>query len=466
MRLGRELACLLLLCLPLGGSNQQPVSRQRFPNILLVTIDTLRADHVSCYGYSLKTTPVLDQLAAEGVRFAHAYTTIPQTGPAHISLFTSTYPHQHGARINGVSYNKEARLLFLPQLLKRYGYRSAAFVSAWPLVKRLTDLDRWFDHWDEDLNRRYQLFNSQRWAEDVTPKAIEWLKGNHHRPFFLWIHYFDPHEPYELREAFANLPQLRPRPQLNGYGRLDEETRERIRAYDSEVAYTDHHLGRLLRTVDELGLRQSTLVIAIADHGESLGEHDYVGHGRHLYQNIVEVPWIMRLPGVVPAGSVVEQPVTILDVMPTVLHLAIERAGGELQIPFPLEGRNLAPAIIGQQPLEEKTVYCLTYAGKKGFLPSWFARLWVDEDTLPLRLGYVMGRRKAIWTPTENRLEIYDLSRDPYELSPATPDRATAQYRAEQLRLERWYKATAQKAGELKLTEKDVEILKSLGYLR
>lgn len=448
-----------------AGAYATPVPTRSFPNILLVTIDTLRADHVSCYGYHLETTPVLDRLAAEGVRFARAYTTIPQTGPAHISLFTSTYPQQHGSRINGVSYNAKARLLFLPQVLRRYGYRTAAFVSAWPLIKRLTNLDVWFDDWDEQLDRRYQLFNTQRWAEDVTPRVSAWLHNTKHQPFFLWVHYFDPHEPYDLREAFARLKQVRAPALANGPAVQDPEMQERVRAYDSEVAYADHYLGQLLSTLHRLGLAERTIVVVLADHGESLGEHNYVGHGRHLYEHIVQIPFIIRYPGVIPPGRVVREPVSLLDVMPTLLELALERNGESVHLPFPLEGKSLVPALTGNGSLEPRTLYFLTYAGKKGFLPNWFARLWVDEDELPLRLGRVSGDSKVIWTPSEHRMELYELARDPEELSPSLPVRTSPRYRSEQLRLERWYRMTAGQAGQLQLTEKDVQVLRSLGYL-
>jgi choline-sulfatase len=173
------------------------IAAQKPPNVLLITVDTLRADHLSSYGYHLKTSPYIDKLAQEGARFDRVYTAIPLTGPAHLSLFTSRYPQEHGARRNGVAMASEGAPIAFPQLLRATGYRNAAFISAWPLTARLTGLDAWFDHYDENLTRKYQLFNSSRWAEDVTPPAIDWMKRNGaaHEPFFLWVHYFDPHSP-------------------------------------------------------------------------------------------------------------------------------------------------------------------------------------------------------------------------------------------------------------------------------
>ncbi len=436
------------------------------PNVLLISVDTLRADHLSCYGYHLRTSPNIDKLAAEGVRFENANTTIPLTGPSHISLLTSHYPQEHGARINGLAVSKKARVMFLPQILRRFGYRNAAFVSGWPLKSRLTHLNVWFDHYDEDMPRTYQLFNSSRYAEDVTPKALAWLRSNHHRPFFLFVHYFDPHSPYHLREEFAHPEQIRPTPKhLEG---IDEETRDRIQKYDSEIGYADHYIGKLLSTLDELNLRQSTLVVLLADHGESLGEHDYVGHGRHLYQNIIRVPLIFRLPGVTRPGKVIQEDVSLLDVTPTILGLTVDRGKQKLDMPLPMDGRNLAAALDGGAGPDEQTVRYVTFSGKKGLLPrvltTWLATRWLMRS-LPLKMGQTTGDRKVIWTPGDNRLEIFDISRDPLELKPSTPDRKTPVYKAETARLERWFKSTAGEEGENQMTERDIEILKSLGYL-
>ena len=216
----------------------------RHPNILLITIDTLRADHLSSYGYPLKTSPAIDYLAERGVRFSSAYSPIPLTGPSHVSLFTSRFPQEHGARVNGYAVDKDSKWLFLPQILRRFGYFNAAFISAWPLTSRLTHLDRWFDVYDEDLSRKYQVFNSSRYAEDVTPLVTDWLENRPPRPFFLWVHYFDPHSPYHLRDGFEELaksghPDNRPLSK-------NQEMTDRIRNYDSEIAYTDSHIGKLL----------------------------------------------------------------------------------------------------------------------------------------------------------------------------------------------------------------------------
>lgn len=460
----RALAALLVfivLC-PVLGFGQAPPGH---PNVVLVTIDTLRADHLSCYGYSWKTSPYIDQLATEGTRFTRAYSVIPLTGPAHLSIFTSRYPHEHGARRNGLAISSDRPLAAFPQILRAHGYRTAGFVSAWPLTNRLTQIGAWFDHYDEELTRRYQLFNSSRWAEDVNPRAIDWLKRNAGggKPFFLWLHYFDPHSPYEFREHFADLAK-------NGSAApakiADAAMRERVRNYDTEVAYTDWHLGKVLAAIDELKLRDSTLVIVTADHGESLGEHDYVGHGRHLYENIVHVPLIVRFPGKVKAGHTVDTPVSLLDIGPTVLDLALGNTLEKKRAPITFVGRSLAGAMAAQEKLVDRRIYNMTFPGKKGFAPRWLSWLWVSDRELPLRFSYVTGPNKLIWSPDEETLLEFNVLKDPRELHPKVLEASGQRYKSETSRLSSWFARTESQAAEKEISEQDMEVLKSLGYIQ
>jgi arylsulfatase A-like enzyme len=435
------------------------------PNVVLITIDTLRADHLSCYGYAWNTSPTIDRLADEGTRFERAYTVTPLTGPAHFSLFTSRYPHEHGARRNGVGMASDRALTALPQILRANSYSNAAFISAWPLTARLTRMDDWFDHYDEELTRRYQLFNSSRWAEDVTPRAIGWLKNNaaNGKPVFLWVHYFDPHSPYEYREHFADLKQ-------NGSVQPvrigDEAMRERIRNYDTEIAYLDWHLEKLIGTIDALGLRQSTLVVLTADHGESLGEHGYVGHGRHLFEDIIRIPLIFRFPGRIKPGKVVPTPVSILDIAPTVLDMTVGNTHAEKQVPLTFAGRSLTPALTSEETLANRELYSVTFPGKKGFAPGWLSWLWVNEGSLPLRLGHLDDSRKLRWSPGERELVAFDLKADSDELQPRPIDKASQQYSAASERLRTWFEQTESRAREQELLKEDLEVLRSLGYIQ
>lgn len=430
------------------------------PNVLLVTIDTLRADHLSCYGYHLRTTPRLDRLAQEGIRFERAYTVVPLTGPSHVSLFTARYPQEHGAKVNGQPLADDPRLVTLAQILQKQGYQTAAFVSAWPLKESLTHLGRGFEFYDQQFTRKYQLFNSYRSAEDVTPLAIRWIQEAHKDPFFLWVHYFDPHKPYHLREEFADL-------ESNPHGSThpvapDEETRDRIRRYDSEIAYTDHHLGKLLDELARLGIADSTVVVVVADHGESLGEHEYVGHGRQLYEGIVRVPLIIRYPPAVPAGKVVPQNVSLLDVMPTILDFV------GVDFPLPLRGKTLRPLFEDPSRKQRDLTYFLTFPGKKWQAPKWLSWIWYHDsrDRLPLKMGSLREQQKMIWTPGNNKVEVFDLGNDSTETQPIYSGKLNGAYRTQVNHLLGWFEATTiYRKDQPRIKKKDIEVLRSLGYI-
>lgn len=461
---------MILLCLSIAFAVAAPPAGAQaaadaggLPNVVLIVVDALRADHLSSYGYHLKTSPRIDQLATEGTRFERAYCTIPLTGPSVTSMLTSRYPQEHGARINGVAVPRAAKWLFLPQILQRFGYANAAFVSGWPLTSRLTQFDRWFDVYDEELIRNYQLFSSSRFAEDVTPPALAWLRQNTKRPFFLMMHFFDPHGPYHLREEFAS-PAESGHPPATAEWR-DPVIRERIQRYDSEIGYTDHHIGKLLDTIDDLGLRDSTLVVFMADHGESLGQHGYVGHGRQLYEGIIRVPFILRYPGVVPAGKVIRQQVSSIDLTPTLIDLTV-RSEHQEQIPATFAGMSLAGAIQREERLPERPIRYVTFAGKKGYAPKWLSWMWVRGDRWPLRFGRTVGSDKWIWSPRDESLTIFDVAADPLELNPQVLSPSNAAYKHSTRSLQRWFNATDLTDGESTMTQRDAEILKSLGYLQ
>lgn len=446
-----------------GAAAQIPENPPKPPNIVFLSVDTLRADHLSAYGYHLKTSPRIDELAAAGVRFENAYCTIPLTGPSHISIFTSRFPQEHGARINGVAPPERTKFLFLPQVLRKHGYTNGAFISAWPLTSRLTHLARWFDTYDEKLTRSYQLFASSRYAEDVTPPAIAWVKKNKSKRFFLWVHYFDPHSPYHLREKFASPEKIGEPPA--GPPPQSREMQLRIRRYDSEIGYADYYIGQLLDTLKNEGLEDNTIVVLTADHGESLGEHGYVGHGRQLYESIIRVPLIIRYPPKVPAGKVIDEPVSALDLTPTMLELSIGSATPGMET-SPFGGRSVAKAVESDERIYARPVRYVAFAGKKGFAPSWVSWLWVKKDHLPLHVGVTEGSRKLIWTPRDEELKIFNLERDPFEIHAEQPESGGESFLEQTEALEKWYLATDLSEGESKLTERDMEVLKTLGYIQ
>ena len=463
--LTRALCVPAFLLLPLQAASD--AAPPRLPNVLFITIDTLRADHLSSYGYHLKTSPNIDRLAEQGVRYEHAYTVTSRTGPSHYSMFTSRYPQEHGAKLNGFAVAENTKFLFLPQILRRFGYKTGAFVSAWPLTAHLTQLDRWFDTYDEELNRTYQYINSSRWAEDVTPKAISWLEEHDTKdPFFLWVHYFDPHSPYDFREGFeASEPSGNPDRWAPHGGR---ERVELIRTYDSEVLYTDHYLQKLFDALDKRQLTDSTLVVLTSDHGECLGEYGFRGHGSQSFENILHVPLILRWPGTLPEGRVVRQRVTLLDLAPTIIDLTVRRSQPDQKIPATFAGRSLAGHLLEERKLLEQPVHFAVYSGQKWIAPKWISWLWLwrGELDFPLRMGRIFQDRKVTWMENEDELRVVDLNTDPLELEPSILDDDSPIYEKETARLARWYEATALTEGESQMTEADRNALRSLGYLQ
>jgi arylsulfatase A-like enzyme/Flp pilus assembly protein TadD len=344
-------------------------------NLLVVTLDTLRADHVGSYGYAPAETPRLDGLAARGLRFEHAATVVPLTLPAHSSLFTGTFPARHAVRDNG-GYYLGAEHTTLAEALKARGFRTGGFISAFVLDSRW-GIDQGFDHYfdDFDLSRfdkEAGMDAIQRPGHETVDEALRWLAGDRERPFFLWVHLYDPHTPYAApRDYAAQFP------------------RSLVGAYDAEIAYTDAQLGRLLDALEADGRLDLTIVAVLGDHGELLGEHGEMTHGFFVYDAAVRIPFVLAAPGLAP--RVVEDQVRIVDVMPTVLDL--------LGIPSPPEsqGTSLLPLARG----ERLNLMALS--------ESWFPRFHYGWSEL---LAVQDERFKLIRAP---RRELYDLARDPLE---------------------------------------------------
>jgi arylsulfatase A-like enzyme/cytochrome c-type biogenesis protein CcmH/NrfG len=341
-----------------------------------VTIDTLRADHLGCYGHAHALTPTLDGLAARGVRFATAVAHVPLTGPSHASILTGLSPLGHGFRDNG-GFVLPAQVRTAAEDFGKAGYRTAAFVSGFPLNRRF-GFDRGFEAYDDHLpkgNDPRRALHVERFADATTDAVLRWLEAPAaapgRRPFFLWVHYYDPHAPYEPPGEFA--------------GRFREVP------YDGEIAFVDAQLARLLRNLEEKGEMARTLLLATSDHGESLGEHGEVSHGLFIYDATLKVPFIVAGPGIA-AGRVAPTVARGIDVLPTLLDYA------GLELPPELEGRSLRPALEGREmsdaPAYAETLYPLRELG------------WA-----PL-FAWRTSRHKMIEAP---KPELYDLEKDPGE---------------------------------------------------
>jgi len=309
------------------------------PNIVLVTIDTLRADHLGCYGYFRDTSPNIDALAKESIRFTHCFTPVAQTLPSHTSIMTRTYPLEHGALANvarfpgqiGVRFVPTLELKTLAQYLVKQGYVTAGFVSATP-VKEESGLASGFGIWDEPDYKT-------RRAEDTNKVALAWLAKQNKQPFLMWIHYFDCHAPYDLPQEYAtpyttdeklttfmDRRQVTRKIQLKGAHRPKNPQTPKIRyadeqtnSYDGEIRYVDVAISKLLNLLHTKQLWDHTVFVLAADHGEGLGQHQNLGHG-DIWNEQLHVPLILHVPGQ-PARTI-DQPISLVDVFPTVFGLA------------------------------------------------------------------------------------------------------------------------------------------------
>ncbi|HEX4935945.1 MAG TPA: sulfatase, partial [Gemmatimonadaceae bacterium] len=271
----------LLTGSPAGSRAQSSSTR---PNILLITLDTFRADRIGAYGYKLASTPNLDRLARQGVLFTDATTQSPLTAPAHTALLTGMYPTRLGVKTNASAALPESALT-LAESLQAAGYRTGAFVGSF-ILDRQYGFGQGFQQFDAffDAYRPEHKEQVQRVAGDVIQPAIAWLKGiPTGSPFFAWVHFYDAHLPYEAPPPYGAKFAARP--------------------YDGEVTYVDAAVGSLLAALASSGALDRTLVVAVGDHGEALGEHGEDDHGIFLYEGVLRIPWIVRLPGRERAGS-------------------------------------------------------------------------------------------------------------------------------------------------------------------
>jgi arylsulfatase A-like enzyme/Tfp pilus assembly protein PilF len=293
MSANARLWLLLLVSIATACGSQPPVAPTR-PNLLLVSVDTLRADRVGN-----GTAPTIDGVAANGLRFTNARTVAPLTLPAHTSILTGLRPPEHGVRLNGVVVS--SRQSTVAHRLREHGYHTAAVVGAFVLDRRFGLADG-FDVYDDDIKRdpaAAERLEAERPADVVIDRAIAWLeRAGTSRPWFLWVHLYDPHAPYERPGPTADLAS----------------------AYDEEVRFADRELGRLVAAIDRLGLRQRTGIVIAGDHGEGLGEHGESTHGMLLFDSTLHVPLIVEAPGVTPA--VRGDPASLIDIAPTLFALA------------------------------------------------------------------------------------------------------------------------------------------------
>ena len=407
-------------------------------NVVLITIDTLRADHIGCYGYKQIKTPNIDGLAADGARFDRAFAVVPVTLPSHSSMLTGTYPMLSG--MHDFSGNKLSPLQpTLASVLKQAGYQTGAVIGAAVLDSRFglnQGFDFYYDHFDFSRLDEANLDEMERPGNVVADVALDWLAKNSQRKFFLWMHLYDPHSPYHPPEPYSREYAAQP--------------------YDGEIAFADEQVGRLLRFLKGRGIYQNTVIVLCGDHGESLGEHGEKTHGFFIYNATMHVPLIIRLPeSRLPENAAARRvagSVSLVDLMPTVLGAL------GLEIPSQVQGRSLLAELrAGRterdrsfQADRDRVLYGETFLPRIHF--NW-SELRGSENT----------KYHFIDAP---RPELYDLAKDPGEVHNLFSEKKAVaeEMRAKLVGMIRDYSAGKEMAEKTGLDPALMERLKSLGY--
>jgi arylsulfatase A-like enzyme/Tfp pilus assembly protein PilF len=402
-----------------------PVATSR-PNVVIITLDTTRADRMGFLGSDRGLTPNLDALARQATVFSHAYAQVPLTSPSHASIFTGTYPQFN--HVNYMGDPLDTALPYLPDILHNSGYKTAAFIGALVLdAKKLAPgFDRGFDVYDAGFHRRrtsedhYQSL--ERRGEEVVGRALAWLGKQHGRPFFLWVHLYDPHDPYSPPQPY--------------------KTRYQTNAYDGEIAYTDSIVGKLVGVLRARGLFQGTLIAVMADHGEAFGEHEESHHGIFLYDETIHVPLLLKLPGR-QAGKKVETQVGLVDVAPSILQAV------HLPVPSAVQGRSLLNLPSSEKASLDHPIYAESSYGHLSF--GWSTlRAWRTGRYL-----YVEAPERELYDQSVDPLAVHNLAAE----SRPVVDTAAAQV-ADFLR-----KTKSESTGKTNLSAEQAESLHALGYM-
>ena len=446
------------------------------PHVIFISIDTLRADHLGCYGYGRKTSPNIDSLAGQGVRFANAFAQSSWTLPSHMSMMTSQYPHVHAVENAKSSLNESA--VTLAEILSEAGYRTAAFVS-WIFVSQKYGFGQGFREFTELIPPERYIDSSTRFsfkAEEVTACVSRWLQQKHDQPVFLFVHYFDPHMNYEPPPPFDAAFDTDYQGEASGefdwlrryikyvHAEADRQTisprdLEHVKAlYDGEIRYTDTHLKALLDAIDKsLGLDNCLLVLT-SDHGEEFNEHGSMeGHQWTLYDEVLHVPLILRLPGGVHAGTVVQPVVQLIDPAPTILDVLGLPAAPSFQ------GRSLVGLVTGDyDPTENRLTFAENrrFNAKQSVRSSRYKLVHTDDIGVNAR-----------GVPVVPGYEMFDLEQDPAEQHNIY-DGSHAAAIALAVHLHQWKAswpagpAAGEPGPEVELSEEELERLRDIGYIQ
>jgi arylsulfatase A-like enzyme len=450
----------------LQGTATDSEMADRMPNIVLITMDTTRVDHLSCYGYERETTPNIDKLAEEGHLFTRAVSTSSWTLPAHASLFTGTYPSRHGARFapHGAKANAplhvnklDGQYPTLAEILGDRGYKTAG-IGGGPWFHKEFGLGRGFDFF---MNGAVE--GGAQWmamtAEELNEPALNWLERNYKKPFFLFLNYFDPHTPYHapapfdtkfgqpksVTDAFEVAEKvMKHREKLS-----DEELHSLLLAYDNEIAYADFHLGNLLAKMKELGVYDNSIIVVTSDHGEYFGEHDLLTHSVTVYEEVVRIPLIIKFPRGQDEKMSVEDRVQLTDIIPTIL------AKLEIPIPETVQGDVIGGA---SHPIIVESFQHFDYTKMYGER--------FDNDWRAL----YKASAKYIWT-RDGESQLFNLSKDPGEMNDLAAEHSE-QLESLENEMSEWmssfspYPFSSYKGFEPDLKKEELESLRTLGYIQ
>jgi len=423
MILKKYLSFILLILAINSAANV--LSADKKINIILITLDTVRADHLHCYGYQKIKTPNLDYLASKGILFKKAIASAPITLPSHTSILTGLYPFHSRVRNNGM-YRVPDNSNTLATILKNKGYQTAAFVSAF-VLRSIFNLNQGFDLYDEKMSKQKKTTGElvERDAKAVSDAALNWLKNNNKIPYFLWIHYFDAHFPYEPPDKFFK--QYKDNP------------------YDGEIAFIDSELEKLINYVKEMSkLGQNFMIVIVADHGEGLWEHGEPDHSIFLYQETIQVPLIIYFSPEIDKNIKINSLVRTIDIMPTILDYL------SLPIPENIDGKSLLPLIEKKIPSLNVEAYSETIVPKEEF--GWSPLYALQND-----------QWKFILAP---EAEFYNLNKDPREkINVINKSNKKEQKILKTKLLSLISEETNQPSISPNLSQEDLEKLSALGYL-
>ena len=405
------------------SKSKNKVKKESGLNVLLITLDTTRADRIGAYGYSRGRTPNLDRLARSGVMLENAYCSAPLTLPSHCSILTGTYPIYHQVHNNG-NYSLDPVNVTLAELLKQKGFATAAFVSSFTVDSRF-GLDQGFDVYDDEFRKDEMIKNyrSERQAEDVYKSFSKWLEENSQKRFFSWVHFYDPHAPYQPPSPYK------------------EEFADDL--YDGEIAYMDEYVGKVIQKLGEKNILNKTFVVIAGDHGEGMGEKLEMGHGIFIYEGTMRVPFILYAEKLLPQGVVVKEKISLNDIVPSVLDML------KMPLPQKVQGRSLVPLVEGKK-MGETPFYIESYGPRENYR-------WSEL------IGIIDKGWKYIKAP---KPELYNLADDPLEndnLIEKDSSRS-AMFKEE---LEDFIKdhSSQFESAKRKLTPEEENRLRSLGYV-